>query len=243
MTIQPFIVDPPPTAAAPPSAPPMVVAPPTGEIQLYDASVGEIASVVDARRLLAAAGLVDLTRPDIAPLATFTTNAHILRQVLDEAVGFVSDELVVRLTRKGKYTYRDDRFEIKTTGPLAGTVGYDSELMQAALRKLVDAEVIDEDGARGALEVIPATVALPYSTLRQLIAALDGDLEPGQHAALRDDLASRVLDEPAPELKQRWQGIKALLNIPAAKDAIVACEIALTPPRRKATVKPIARPS
>jgi hypothetical protein len=121
----------------------------------------------------------------------------------------------------------------------AGTRGYDSELLRSAAWRLVAERVIAPEAAEAAIETVPASAEVSYATLRLILSALDGTIDQSEEWQLRDGLAALVKAEPEPRLVQHLGGIRALLKIPAAREAIRACEVKFTPPRRMATVKPL----
>jgi hypothetical protein len=223
-----------------------------GEIQLLDPHTGVVAPVVDARHLLAVAGLVDPACEDIeaalkdapmADLVCFATRAALLASVVREADNAVRYELPLRLDKGGCWTNRDHGALVESPSPEAGTRAYDSALLHEALARLVDDGIIEPEAAAKALEVVPAPASVSYDDLRLILAGLDGELDQPGYLELRESVAALIAFEPEPRLQQRPGGIKALLKLKAARPAIEACEVQLTPPRRRATVKPLGKVS
>ncbi len=208
------------------------------DLQIMEPS-GEL-KAIDAGSLLAAAGILAVDEAATVDLAEFDANVAHLKRIADEARATVGDELVRRLDRRGSWTVREHGYEIKSSSPEAGTTGFDSGLLHDALARLVDDGVIEREAASRALEVVEPSVLVPCSLLRDLRDALDGEHDMDHEDRLRLTLGELLRDEPEPRLVQHRAGINALLKVPAARVAVQACEISLTPPRRKATVKPIA---
>ncbi len=205
-------------------------------LQLIDGA-GEVLALVDSSRLLAAAGIHDVSESDVVELAAFTENAAELRRIADEAQGIVGDELVRRLDMNGRWTLRDGEFEIRAASPEAGTTAYDHEPLVAAVTALVADGVISQTAADAALAPVKPPAEVPWPLLYRAVEALCGELGMAEDAALADEL-ERLLDhEPATTYRQQHAGIKALLKIPGAREAVAACQVTAVPPRRKATVK------
>jgi hypothetical protein len=162
--------------------------------RLLDAD-GEIVRVITASDFLRAAGILDPEVAEPGDLAEFMVDADHFASVLREAKTIVSDELVRRLDKSGKWTRHEGEYTIKAASPAAGTEAYDTDRLQAALTELLARDVIDLDAAVAALEEV----------------------------------------RPEPFLRQRQAGIKALLKVPGARDAIMACRVEVEPPKR--TVK------
>ncbi len=230
---------------------PTVPASPAGAIQVFDPYTGVIEAAVDARRLLSCAGLVPPHCEDIEAaladvpfeaLVTFAAKAAELASVVKEADNAVRHQLPLRLDARGKWTVRECGYVVESPSETAGTSGYDSLLLRSACGRLVDEGVIEQEAADRALEVVPVPALVPYATLRLILDALDGELDQPGYVDLREQIAVRILDEPEPRLVQHRSGIAALLKLKAARPVIEACEVELTPPRRRATVKPIPVP-
>lgn len=158
---------------------------------------GELVRLVSADDLLHAAGLHDLTTADAEQLAAFTDNADHLTAIAREAKVRVGGELVDRMDRRGKWTFHVGEFDITAPSPDAGATAYDTDMLVAALERLVSDGVIDREAMDAAVELVT----------------------------------------PEPYRKQKAAGIKALLKVPAARDAVEACRVEVEPPRRTAKVK------
>ncbi len=157
---------------------------------MLNESSGEVVRLVTAEHLLQAAGLTDLTAAELEQLAAFTENAEHLAAIAREAKGTVSDELLRRMDRKGRWTVREGEFEVKAPSPQAGTVVYDSEKLLNALIRLAGTSVIDRDALEAAVEMVyPA----PY--LKQHQAGINALLKLGGAVAAAVE-ACRVETEP-----------------------------------------------
>lgn len=196
---------------------------------------GEAIAAVDANALLAAAGIDDLQAAETVELAQFADNTRQLQSVAAEARGVVSDELVRRLDRAGSWTWREGGWEVKSASPEAGTTRYHTGLLRDALAQLVADGVISPEGARSAVDIDVATVAVPYELLRRVRGLLDSMLGGGANTMAEID--ELLADEPAPSYYQRPAGIRNLSRIPAARVAIEACRLPATPPPRAARVR------
>ncbi len=205
-------------------------------LQLID-SAGEVLALVDSTRLLAAAGIHDVRDTEVVELAEFTENAAELKRIADEAQGIVSDELVRRLDMNGRWTLRDGGFEIRAASPEAGTVGYDHEPLVAAVTALVADGVISQTAADAAVAPVKPPAEVPWPLLYRAVEALCGGLDMHEEDALARAFESILDGEPATTYRQRHAGIQALLKIPAAREAVAACQVKVAAPRRKATVK------
>lgn len=197
---------------------------------------GELLPAIDARSLLAAAGIQSLRDAETVQLADFTDKADELRRIADEAKGAVSDEILRRLDMGGKWTLHEGPFKLSAPSPSAGSVGYDVDKLRAALADLATAEVISAEGANGAVETIAATASVPYALLRRVLDSLDGELDLPDEATLRADVEDVVAAEPEPTYKLRLGGVDRLRKIPAAREAIEECRVDLPAPRRRAKV-------
>lgn len=205
------------------------------ELQLLDPQTGEILRPVSAVDLLAAAGI----GPDssVGERAAFIDHARELKGIASEAQGIVSDALIAEMDRNGRWTLREDGYEIKGSSPDAGTLAFDVPSLRLALAELVTEGIITAAAANAGLEVSVPTAAVPYNVLRSAIAALDGQLTPDGSDDLRGVLEALVLAEPDPQYTPRLGAIKALLKIPAARRVIELCTTDTPPPRRTARVK------
>src|SRR4051812_17352596 len=99
---------------------------------------GEIVRLITAEHLLHAAGIVDVRGTDLAALAEFTLDADHLTGLAKEAKAVVSDELVRRMDRQGRWTLHHGDLTIRSSSPAAGTERYDDEQLAAALARLVE---------------------------------------------------------------------------------------------------------
>jgi hypothetical protein len=162
---------------------------------------GEPIQLFTAQDLLRSRGIENVETAENEQLAGFIdeVNSHV-RSLLNEAVNAVSDELVKRLDKRGKWTLEVDGLKVTAPSPDAGTTGYDIDALRSALGKLLDAEVIDVDGAYSAIERVAPPPPQPYWKVKQA-------------------------------------GVKALLKLPAAREAIEACRVPVDPPVRKAKVQ------
>lgn len=213
------------------------------DLTLVNQTNGEVLPIVDALALLAAAGIDDLKAATTVDLAAFADNTRQLQSVTNEARGIVSDELVYRLDQAGRWTWRDDGWEVKAPSPEAGTTRYHTHLLRDALAQLVADGVISPEGARSAVDVEVATVAVPYELLRRARSAVNaslaaGRLHPPEWESVTSEIDELLADEPtAPSYYQRPAGIRNLCKIPAARAAIEACRLPATPPPRTARVR------
>lgn len=202
-------------------------------LALIDTGTGEVVAP-DARGFLQAAGITDLAAAEVEQLAQFIDNTDHLRRIAAEAKSEAGDELIARMDRNGRWTLRTPRFAIKSSSPQAGTIGYDVDRLHDALIALAAAGVISREGSWAALEPVHPTVAVSYNFLRAILPALDG-------SDATDDVYEEVrrllLDEPEMTYRVKPAGVNALLKVPAARQAIEACQITTAPPRRVARVK------
>jgi hypothetical protein len=123
---------------------------------------GEIVQALTAENLLHAAGITDPRTATIADLAAFVPDADHLTSLAREAKGIVSDELVRRMDRVGKWTLREGDLTIKSSSPAAGTERYDNERLANALTALVGEDVIDAQAAIAAIERVYPRAPEPY---------------------------------------------------------------------------------
>lgn len=198
---------------------------------------GEVVRLISAEHLLEAAGLTDLREAEVLELAVFTDNADHLAAIAREAKGTVSDELVTRLDKRGKWTVHEDGFTIKSSSPQAGTVAYDTDQLRAALDVLIAADEIDREGADAALEPKPGTVQVNADDIAVLRALVADETSEEDHD-LAVDLLNWLADNvPATTYSQKPAGIKALLKRGGqVAAAIEACKVDVDPPKRTAKV-------
>lgn len=123
---------------------------------------GEVVQAITARDLIEAAGITDIREADDEQLAAFTDNAKHLTSLAREAAGIVSDELVQRMDRKGRWTLHLGEFTARSSSPTAGTTAYDSDALAVALDELCDEGLIDREGAEAALEWVVPSPPEPY---------------------------------------------------------------------------------
>jgi len=199
-------------------------------------SEGEIVEAVSADTLLYAAGIGDVRQADTSELAAVTEKLADLKDLTFEASGIVSDELVRRLDMGGKWTLHEGEYTIKSASPEAGCTSYDVDRLRHALADLVVAEVISADGANAAVETVQPTVAVPYALLRAVALALDGEAGQFEHEMSAQWVENLLADEPEPTYKLKPAGVKNLLKLPQAREAIEACAVVSEPGRRRAKV-------
>lgn len=195
---------------------------------------GEVIHAVDARALLAAAGIDEPRESPTVELARFADKARELQSIADEARNVVSDELVRRLDQDGCWTWRDGGFEVKAPSPSVGTSQYHTGLLRDALVTLVGDGVISPTAANSAVALREHTVSVSYELLRDVLGLLDERFEGNDVVA---EIVNLLRDEPPPSYYQRPIGIRNLLKIPAAREAVEACQIRATPPPRTAKVR------
>jgi len=110
--------------------------------------------VLTAQDFLRSQGIEDLASADIETLAAFPEQADHLISLVREAKGEVCDQLVVLLDRRAKGTLRVNGFKITVPSADAGTHAYDPELLAAALDRLVESGVIDQEAVDDAIETV-----------------------------------------------------------------------------------------
>jgi hypothetical protein len=123
---------------------------------------GQVVEALTAENLLHAQGITDLRAADIATLAVFIDGAKHFASIVREAEGMVSDELVYRMDRLGKWTIHEGDLTLKSSSPAAGTERYDDERLADALATLVEDDVIDAEAARAAIEWVVPPPPEPY---------------------------------------------------------------------------------
>jgi hypothetical protein len=198
---------------------------------------GEVVRLISAEHLLEAAGLADLRDAEVVALAQFTDNADHLAAIAREAKGTVSEELVHRLDKRGKWTLHEAGFTIKTSSPEAGTVAYDTDRLRTALDGLLAADEIDREAADAALEPKPGTVPVSAEDIAALRAGFSDAATP-EEAAFADELLAWLAEQiPATTYSQKPAGIKALLKRGGhVAAAIEECQVTVEPPKRTAKV-------
>lgn len=210
------------------------------DLHILDRTTGEIIVPHDCNAVLAGAGIVDLRLAEMNQLAGFIESVRVFKSIATEAAGEAGDELIRRMDRDGKWTWRDDCYEAKSASPEAGTTVYDTTRLHEALVTLLAADVVSVDGARAALEPIYPTAPVPYELLWRVRAGLEGELADDVYDRTLREVEALMLGEPEVTYKQHANGIKALLKIPAAREPIEACRELVDRPRRTAKVKWIA---
>jgi hypothetical protein len=123
---------------------------------------GEIVQALTAENLLHAAGITDPRTADTDRLAVFMLDADHLASLAREAKEIVSDELIGRMDKRGKWTIHEGGLTIKSSSPAAGTEKYDDERLADALATLVEDDVIDAEAARAAIEWVEPPPPDPY---------------------------------------------------------------------------------
>jgi len=197
---------------------------------------GEIVEAIDAYAVLHAAGIPDIRDATAAELAPTMERLRELRGIVAEAEGLGSDRLVALLDANAKWTLHEGEYTIKSASPEAGCTSYDVDRLRHALADLVVAEVISADGANAAVETVQPTVAVPYALLRAVALALDGEAGQFEHEMSAQWVENLLADEPEPTYKLKPAGVKNLLKLPQAREAIEACAVVSEPGRRRAKV-------
>lgn len=123
---------------------------------------GEVVQALTAENLLHAAGITDPATADLEALAVFALDADHLVSLAEEAKGIVSDELIGRMDKRGKWTIHEGGLTIKSSSPAAGTEKYDDERLADALQALVDDDLIDAEAALAAIERVVPPAPDPY---------------------------------------------------------------------------------
>jgi hypothetical protein len=246
-TDAPFVVEPWPTVIDDPGSPiPPEAAPAAspvtpsstrgGELQVLDPGAGELVQIIDATRLLSAAGIPDLKAATDDDLARFHLHTDEVRKVIGEAQGMTSDEIVDRLDLSPPWTRHGRGYTITASSPEAGTKVYDTDKLLAAVTDGVKRGVISQEAADAAVEPVRPDATVPYDLLRRARAGLANELTAAAEALVLTALDQVLAGEPKPRYVQRPQGIKRLLKLPAMKAAVIACRVDVKPPKRKAKV-------
>jgi hypothetical protein len=123
---------------------------------------GEIVKALTAENLLFALGITDPRIAETDALAAFVDHADHFARLTKEAREIVSDELVHRMDKRGKWTLHTGDLTVKSSSPAAGTERYDDERLADALATLVEEDVIDAEAARAAIERIHPPAPEPY---------------------------------------------------------------------------------
>lgn len=157
---------------------------------------GEAVELLTAQDLLRSRGIEDVQAAETTDTVRVMDEIQHVQSLLNEAKSMLSDELVSRLDKRGKWTLEVEGLKVTAPSPDAGTVSYDPDKLDLALGELWHDDVIDE---------------------------------PAIHAAIE-----RVT--PPSYWKVKQAGVKALLKLPKAREAIEACRVETTPAPRKARV-------
>jgi hypothetical protein len=123
---------------------------------------GEIVRLITADHLLHAAGIEDVRNAELGDLANFALDADHLAGLAREAKTAVSDELVRRMDRQGRWTLHEAGLTVKSSSPTAGTERYDDEALAAALARLVQEDDIDQDAVTNAIDWVQPPLPAPY---------------------------------------------------------------------------------
>lgn len=146
-----------------------ILEPLSGEVTGLDADTGALAIAYD----------------ELANLASLIREAH----------AAISDELLARLDRRGKWTAEVDGFKIEAPSPTAGTVDYDPQALREGLLELVGQGHLDVEAVDAAAEYVEPEPPAPfYKRHLRGIAALE-KLGPEVQAVLA---AHRVEVKPPP---------------------------------------------
>lgn len=161
-------------------------------LAIINETTGEVIRAVTAEDLLASAGLYDIEGADDVDLASFMDGADHLLSIAREAKGRVSDELVGRADKRGKWTSHVGEFTVTVKGgsPTAGTTSYDGMVLLEKLAVLVEEDVIAREALEAAVEVVTPE---PFLKVKQ--AGVKALLSLGGRAA-EVVLAAQVPVEP-----------------------------------------------
>lgn len=200
------------------------------------APAGDVIEAVDAHSVLYAVGLSDVAHAPAADVAQAMERLQELKAIVSEAEGLGSDRLVALCDLEAKWTLHEGGYTIKSSSPTAGTVTYDLHALRGVLAALVASEVISQAGANGALERVEATASVPYAVLRTISLALGIQADQFDHEMAAQWVENLLLAEPEPSYKVKLAGVNALLKVPAAREAVEACQVVSDPGRRRAKV-------
>jgi hypothetical protein len=215
-------------------------APLTGSaLQVVDRSSGQVTGIVDAARLLQAAGIADITAATDEELARLHVDIKHAHGVFRETTGIVDAEVVDRMDRDSAWTRRIESYKFVSSSPAAGTIQYDGEILHAVVNAAVAEGVISQAAADNAVAAVPPTTSVPYPLLWQIRDALDGRLDMTDLGEVADAVAGLLEDEPASTYRQKPAGINALLKHPVMAPALRFIQLRVTPPPRKVTVTQI----
>lgn len=204
---------------------------------------GEPIRVFQAADLFRVAGL-ELAVADKGDIAEFIDGCRYLEDVGKEAREIAGKEMVRRLDRDGKWTWRGGGFEVKTASPEAGTVFYDQDALEAARATLLEEDLISVDAADAALAPQYGHAELSAVELLAIAAVLEGSGEPGERDMVRQLVEAKLRGIPPTTYTQKPGGIKALLKRGGrVAELIKGAERNKEAPERKATVKRVATDS
>lgn len=161
---------------------------------------GEAVELLTAQDLLRSRGIEDVGAAETTDTVRVMDEIQHVQSLLNEAKGMLSDELVSRLDKRGKWTLEVEGLKVTAPSPDAGTVSYDPVKLHFALRDLHLTGVIDSEAREATEEWV----------------------------------------KPEPYYKVKLAGVKALLKLPAAREAIEACRVETTPAPRKAKVSRVS---
>lgn len=159
----------------------------------------------------------------------------------------VARALLAQVDKTTVYTHRvgdpsaDYQLEVKAASPDAGTVGFDTELLELALRDALDRDVITEDAAAGALKrQVTVTFRVPFDANIDDVA---GALRDAEKAGAAVEVAGHPvrIDAVTTTRDAQKAGINRLRKLPALKADVEACEVPRTPPARKPRVTVVTR--
>jgi hypothetical protein len=122
---------------------------------------GEIVKALTAENLLHAAG-IDPRTADMEALAECVLNAKHFASIAREAEWILADEMVHRMDRCGRWTWRAGDLTIKSSSPAAGTEVYDSQRLSDALAPLVGDGTIDREAMIAAVEWVEPPPPPPF---------------------------------------------------------------------------------
>jgi hypothetical protein len=238
MTIEPFILD--EERDEPIEVVDVVPQQPqdAGKLVLFDKSSGELAPIVDAPGLLAAAGIIGLFEADTVTLAEFDDRARLLESIAKEARGLSGDELIRRLDVDACWTAHAGEWTITSLSPEAGTIGFDGEVTHAVLAAAVEHDAISQAAMDAAVRDVTPGPAVSWTVLREILRALEGDLDPSDEHALYEQVSTLLSEEPARVYSVQRAGINRLLKMGGdVKDAVEWITLTIEAPRRVAKIK------
>jgi hypothetical protein len=186
---------------------------------------------------------IDLTALGLGELAEHAGGLKDHRERLAEFDEALSARLLQELDRSAKWAVRAGdpsqgyQWEVQAPSPTAGTDEYPTDELRGALRLLINAGVIGERAAAGALERrLVLTLSAPF----------DADLEEiAEHArhGVRFQIAGVELEVVKAEPSERVvkAGINALRKIPDAVEALDTAKVERPVGRRRVKVTKITK--